>query len=552
MESANKSQDISSAIEKAKATAARLLAESKTNQPPAAADTSETTAAKRTFSEVEEEEPRERTPIPSSGYRRDDRDKAPEEHQETSEDPQSYGQNRDTKRQSYDLAYESPENGNARQRYGLGSTERRQQDMRYGPGRADPRTSTETTVPSELVGLLIGRSGENLKRLERDSNCRIQLAQENGDPERKCTIIGADGDIARAIEMIKQSCDNAQRTISGQPSQPSQSSSETIVVRFPVPSNRVGVVIGSRGDKIRQLEYQSRTTISSDRNADPDGATKDFIITGTPENIEHAKALIMEVINSPKPPGGPPGSFQGGAGGPPGYPGHFRGGSDMDSARYPGGPSGMGPADHSITDRMYIPDNKVSYVIGKKGDTVRGLENMYRVRILVDPTPGPQGRAVAITGLPESIEAAKQAILEKTNYGRRGPPPPSYQRQQGYGGPQGYGDGGNPYQGSYGADPSQHQQQPYNSHYGGYGGYYGAQDPSSGSQPPQQPQQQQQQQQQQYDYQAYADYYAQYANDPAYADWYNQTYGAQAGYAGQQGDQAVKEVRAAEGAPPGS
>lgn len=32
-------------------------------------------------------------------------------------------------------------------------------------------------VPANLVGLIIGRGGENLKRIERDTGCKVQFAQ---------------------------------------------------------------------------------------------------------------------------------------------------------------------------------------------------------------------------------------------------------------------------------------------------------------------------------------------------------------------------------------
>lgn len=35
----------------------------------------------------------------------------------------------------------------------------------------------EMGVPGSLVGLIIGRGGENLKRIERETGCRVQFSQ---------------------------------------------------------------------------------------------------------------------------------------------------------------------------------------------------------------------------------------------------------------------------------------------------------------------------------------------------------------------------------------
>jgi len=35
----------------------------------------------------------------------------------------------------------------------------------------------EMGVPGNLVGLIIGRGGENLKRIERETGCKVQVSQ---------------------------------------------------------------------------------------------------------------------------------------------------------------------------------------------------------------------------------------------------------------------------------------------------------------------------------------------------------------------------------------
>lgn len=49
----------------------------------------------------------------------------------------------------------------------------------------------EFRVPDKMVGLIIGRGGEQITRLQSDSDCKIQMAAESGGlPDRPCTLTG--------------------------------------------------------------------------------------------------------------------------------------------------------------------------------------------------------------------------------------------------------------------------------------------------------------------------------------------------------------------------
>ena len=50
----------------------------------------------------------------------------------------------------------------------------------------------EYRIPDKLVGLVIGRGGEQIKRLQQESQCKIRIASESdGSPERACTLTGS-------------------------------------------------------------------------------------------------------------------------------------------------------------------------------------------------------------------------------------------------------------------------------------------------------------------------------------------------------------------------
>lgn len=46
------------------------------------------------------------------------------------------------------------------------------------------------SIPARFVGLVIGRGGEQIKRLQQDSGCRISIDADNGSDERNCQLSG--------------------------------------------------------------------------------------------------------------------------------------------------------------------------------------------------------------------------------------------------------------------------------------------------------------------------------------------------------------------------
>lgn len=78
-----------------------------------------------------------------------------------------------------------------------------------------------------------------------------------------------------------------------------------------VPTSKCGLIIGKGGETIKSINQSSGAHCEVDKNAPPDAREKNFIIRGSPEAVERAKAMIMEKLGGPSGPGG--GSSYGGA-----------------------------------------------------------------------------------------------------------------------------------------------------------------------------------------------------------------------------------------------
>merc|ERR1719186_1645927 len=69
--------------------------------------------------------------------------------------------------------------------------------------------SEQVMVPDNMVGLIIGRGGEQITRLQAESGCKIQMSQDGqGSSHRMCTLTGTTEAISIARNMIEAIIDN--------------------------------------------------------------------------------------------------------------------------------------------------------------------------------------------------------------------------------------------------------------------------------------------------------------------------------------------------------
>ncbi|KAG6659182.1 far upstream element-binding protein 2-like isoform X1 [Carya illinoinensis] len=183
-----------------------------------------------------------------------------------------------------------------------------------------------------------------------------------------------------------------------------EDASQTMTRKMEVPNNKVGVLIGKAGDTIRYLQYNSgaKIQITRDSDADPYCATRPVEIIGSLDNITKAEKLINAVIAEAD-----------------------AGGSPSLIAR------GLTTAQAAVASEqieIQVPNEKVGIIIGKGGETIKGLQTRTgaRIQVLI-PQHLPEGdesreRTVRVTGDKKQIEMARELIKEVMNQPAR----PSY------------------------------------------------------------------------------------------------------------------------------
>ena len=237
-----------------------------------------------------------------------------------------------------------------------------------GGGGGDPGTET-ITIESHLVGLIIGRSGENLRRVETETGARVQFltGPEAAGANRPCKLSGprparehAKAEIARIISdngkqsnLVPSAVTGFQNPrATGSNSTPVRASSEGEQTQMMVPNRTVGLIIGRGGETIRDLQDRSGCHVNIVGEDKSVQGLRPVNLVGSREQTAIAKELIMQIVDSDSKSQAQARVMQGG---PPVMTATGR--SDMIGER--------------INDNIIVPSEAVGMIIGKGMDSNR-------------------------------------------------------------------------------------------------------------------------------------------------------------------------------------
>lgn len=276
-------------------------------------------------------------------------------------------------------------------------------------------------IESNLVGLIIGRQGENLRRVESETGCRVQFLTPPGEPGpfRDCKISGprarrqeAKAAINRIIEdsgmgaVARAGYDKSKDMRRPSPGGPDNLREGEESMQIMVPDRTVGLIIGRGGETIRDLQERSGCHINIVGESKSVNGLRPVNLIGPHAAAVKAKDLIMEIVDSD--------SRSGGAGGgrPPKDHGGHRGDHGRDDRGFGGG---GGPGGERVNDSIYVPSEAVGMIIGKGGETIREMQASTGCKINVSQSSGPgeTEREIGLIGTRDSIARAKRAIEDK-------------------------------------------------------------------------------------------------------------------------------------------
>lgn len=264
-------------------------------------------------------------------------------------------------------------------------------------------SSEQITVPDKMVGMIIGKGGEQITRLQQESGCKIQMAPDSGgQPVRMCTLTGSDAAISQAKSMIEGIVANSAAMGGGGGGGGNSGQFEMLI-----PGNKVGLIIGKGGETIKMLQEQTGAKIIVIQESSEQADQKPLRISGSSDAVEAAKARVMDLLNQ---------IDMNGGGGRGGMRGGMRGGfAGRGRGRGGGGWAGDRGGGGEGVEFVTVSSDKVGLVIGKGGETIKSINQASGAHCEIDKKAPPDAteKNFIIRGPPENVERAKQMVLEK-------------------------------------------------------------------------------------------------------------------------------------------
>ncbi|KAK4884682.1 hypothetical protein RN001_000953 [Aquatica leii] len=291
-------------------------------------------------------------------------------------------------------------------------------------GPTGPQFNEDIKVPDKMVGLIIGRGGEQITRLQSESGCKIQMAPDSGGlPERICSLSGNREAITHAKELIMNIVQQRGRTeglggmdLGSLPmsqnnfSGPGMNNSNSNLggsrnfVEIMVPGPKVGLIIGKGGETIKQLQEKSGAKMVVIQDGPNQEVEKPLRISGDPSKVEYAKQLVYDLIAEKEMQAY---NRRGGGGGGSGGSGVSNNNRNQeDRQQY---------NDYGNNEvEVLVPRAAVGVVIGKGGDMIKKIqaETGARVQFQQAKEEGPGERRCYLSGRPQNVDQARQRIEE--------------------------------------------------------------------------------------------------------------------------------------------
>jgi len=166
-----------------------------------------------------------------------------------------------------------------------------------GGGVVQAANQSTMLVPSDKIGLIIGKGGATIKDIETSTNVKLQF-EATGEPQRNMYITGSPECIAKAKTMIQELVDGTIFRGRGSKLNPTKT--------IQIPSDQVGLVIGRGGSNIRKIcmETACRLKIEREDQAQENGnplplkGYQNLHIMGTPEAAANAERAVIALIQN--------------------------------------------------------------------------------------------------------------------------------------------------------------------------------------------------------------------------------------------------------------
>ena len=153
----------------------------------------------------------------------------------------------------------------------------------------------EIPVSPQFIGLVIGKSGENIKRISHETGAKVVVDVQKTDStgNKLCQISAMNpSQLNMAAEMVRDILNNAMNNKrGGRGGRDDGMHAGGEEVKIQVPHNKTGIIIGKGGENIRALKQQCGCQIELEKNS-----KGIFYIRGSLDRVQYAQQVLSEKI----------------------------------------------------------------------------------------------------------------------------------------------------------------------------------------------------------------------------------------------------------------
>jgi len=251
--------------------------------------------------------------------------------------------------------------------------------------RPRPEVEEAVEVPLTMIGRIIGKGGEMIQKLHKESGARIDVNTKNGDP-CPVRISGSREAVSRARNLVLELLERVQANMGGEgmrtggmaAAERAMNAGTGTVGNMPtetleLPASATGRIIGSGGQAISDVRSQSGARIQVEKLDELCRVQ----VSGTPDQIDRARRMILTLAED---------------------------GSGLQR---------RGEAE----EVLQVPLSMVGRVIGKGGETIQRLQKESCARIDVNTKTGEDPCPVRISGSRDAVARARFMVHEVLDRG---------------------------------------------------------------------------------------------------------------------------------------
>ncbi|KAG2434147.1 hypothetical protein HXX76_007874 [Chlamydomonas incerta] len=296
-----------------------------------------------------------------------------------------------------------------------------------GSGSGDLPTGTQQVVAKLLVsnsiaGSVIGKAGANIEQLQRSSGARVQLSRAGefypGTSDRVLLLSGSLHAVLTAIFLILEKISRdvtagagANGAKRGLPVKKPEDAGQA-QVKLALSRRLCGLLIGHKGQTVRDFIVDSGSTIrvQSLSELTPSDPERTITVSGARDQVLRAVALILNTLSMHE-----------------GYASYMETTLQLATNQGVVLPPRASSSKNVLASvrtqlTLYLPDDDVGAILGKKGSNLVEVQQSSRVTIKIsdrskmDPTTNE--REVSISGTYSAVKLAEAMIAEKLSVAR--------------------------------------------------------------------------------------------------------------------------------------